>query len=277
MRKQSTKRATSVPPFRQQLLRWHPIPMPKGKSEAEPSDYEKGIQLWLRSWDPFCEGVPIGSYKDGRSLIWEDKVNGSTFQKFRKQTISEELRMELIGWAARTATRCDPILRRLFDRHKVSPLPVLDILGSWKGYFLCYRDPLKMSGYLRSEKRRKVHSRALFKAATILRLLKPLYPYTFPVKSYPKAADLETIAGTLLEFGGPQANRPEELELKDCARQLAQLFRRKTSKSLPEYVGRLILASFPDQWNPAGDVKEAAKKLLKEHRASANGRRSLPV
>lgn len=282
MTNETTNSDTSVPPFREHLAsNWRltgELPRRIGEIEfIESFDYEKQVQLWLRKWDPFCEGVPLAAYKNGKALVSETKMSdGETLQEIRRQTIPEAIRLELLGWATKTATECDPTLRRLFNRHKISPYFVLETLGTWKGHFVHYQQALETSELIRSEKRRKLHAKALNKAAEILKLWKPISPYAFPVYPYPKSTDLQLIAKTLLEMGPAQRHRPKEVEIKTCAYQLSQDFRRKTKNPLPEYVGKLILAAFPGQWNPAGDVKEAAKKLLKERKSTSAKRRKSP-
>jgi hypothetical protein len=239
----------------------------------ETASYEDDLQRWLETWDPFFERVPLNSYKDGRALVGETKVGGKTIQEFRRQTISEEMRLELVNWASRTAADVDPILRRLFTRYRISPIRVLDLVGSWKAYVVRHKAGIESSAYADSQARRKRHSEALMKSAEILNLWKPLFPYAFLVPRYPESADLEMIAKTLRELSPPQAHAPGKIEIKNCARGLSQLFRGSTSRPLPEYVGQIILTAFPDLWNPAGDIKEAAKKLLKQRKPNRrNGR-----
>ncbi len=266
MTKQRTNPQTSVPPFRHRLARWRPIPIPRPKRHTQ--SYEDELQIWFDSWDPLFEGVALKGYKDGKALVQETKIGGSTIQEFRRQTISEEMRLELLDWATRTAVDCDWILRRLFDRYGISPMAVLDLLGSWKTYLVRYKAVIEASAYVRSEKRRKQHSKTLIKAAEILKLRKQLFPYAFSMPRYPESADLETIAKTLREFGAAEAYSPGKVEIKACARELSRLFRGLTRRPLPEYVGEIMLIAFPDKWNPSGDLKEAAKSLLKEHKSS---------
>jgi hypothetical protein len=128
----------------------------------------------------------------------------------------------------------------------------------------------RTSRYLRSEKLRRRHEKVLIKAAEILELWKPISCYIFPLLSYPESEDLTIIAETLSAAGSAQSYRPEEIELKTCARELSELFLRITSLPLPKYVGQLMFAAF--KWRgTAGDIKAAAKKLLKDRRPNEKG------
>jgi hypothetical protein len=44
---------------------------------------------------------------------------------------------------------------------------------------------------------------------------------------------------------------------------LTSFFKETTGNPLYKYAGQLVKTSFPEEWNPAGDIREAAKKLLK--------------
>jgi hypothetical protein len=91
-----------VPPFRPNLANWRSIPLPRGTHYSEPAKYEARIRFWLKSWDPFGEGVSLASYKQGKALTWQGNVQGSKVQEFRRQTIDEAIRLELLDWAKRT-------------------------------------------------------------------------------------------------------------------------------------------------------------------------------
>jgi hypothetical protein len=185
----------------------------------------------------------------------------------------------MLDWIAQITTECDWTLRRLFDRYQLSPIYVLDILAFWKAHLVFYRRAIEGSKYLRSAKHREQHSKVLLKAAEILELWKPISSYTFSMLSFPEPRELRFIAKTLQGAGASQSHRPENIELKKCARDLSELFKRKTSLRLPEYVGELLRAAFPDMWNPASRVylKEAAKQLLKGPNGRARQKLRPPV
>lgn len=53
---------------------------------------------------------------------------------------------------------------------------------------------------------------------------------------------------------------PHSRRVNDCTKGLAKLFR---SRNIPyRYVGELVKAAFPDEWNPAGDKANAIEKKL---------------
>jgi hypothetical protein len=265
MTKEDINLSSLVPPFRADLANWRSFPAPKPKSYSEPGGYGERIATWLKNWDPFNEGVALANYEDGMALMWEGEVQGKNLQQYRRQTIDETVRLELLEWASRVTLACGPVLRALFDRHSISPIAVLDVLGSWKAHFVLRRDALQRATQLRSSKQRRKDAKVLIRAAETLERWMPLCPFAFNVPKYPEAGSIRIIAETLLGFGPPQAYRPETT-IKACARELSQLFLRQTSKPLPEYVGKLIRHAFPEEWNPASDIKDAAKKLMLKRR-----------
>jgi hypothetical protein len=220
--------------------------------------------VWLRTWDPFCEGVPLTAYKKGEATVSQTKLSdGKILSKIRRQTIPEETRKELLDWSRKTVNESRSVLHFLFTRYRISPIVVLDVIGSWKAYFVKFQETLKVAAHIRSARLRKKHAKTLKNAAEILKLWQPLIPYATSSFSYPHSNDVEMVAKTLLQFGAAQAYRPQEVEIKRCAQDLKRLLYNRTKRPLYRYIGELMLIAFPGQWNPAGDVREATKKLVK--------------
>ena len=246
-------------------------------------------------------GVALASYKNREAVVRETTAEtGEKIQECRQQTVPEQTRRKLLAWAKKTATNCDPTLRWLFERYKICPIDVLNIVGSWKAYMVRYRSVIDASVHARSEKARQQQADVLTDAANVLKIWKPLLPFldisaskrcrvashgkvvwsldpeelkgiTKAVRC-PDPADLEAIAKALRELGPSQAHTIGKLEIKLCARDLTEFFRWKASRPLPLHVGAIIQAAFPDDWNPKGDLKEAAKKLVKERNPMTKGR-----
>jgi hypothetical protein len=256
----------SIPDFRRFLVEGYGVlQWPRRLSDTAALDYESHIKTWLKTSDRWVDGIrsrhdPYD--KSGRL----DPSDSYDTRKVREESDTKEL----LDWIAEIPMACDRTLRRLFEKYRISPIHVLDILAAWKTHFVIYRREIEASQYLRSEKLRNQHSKALLKAAEILQLWKPLSSYVFPLLSYPDPTDLKVIAKTLIAVGGAQSHRPEEVELKGCARALSALFKREASLQLPEYVGELLFAAF--RWRgSAGEIKAAVKKLLKDRRSNAKG------
>jgi hypothetical protein len=211
-------------------------------------DYETQLQTWLKTYDWSVDAIRRQDPYDERRRLGPDE----TYEE--RETREDSDRKEMLDWIAQITTECDWTLRRLFDRYQLSPIYVLDILAFWKAHLVFYRRAIEGSKYLRSAKHREQHSKVLLKAAEILELWKPISSYTFSMLSFPEPRELRFIAKTLQGAGASQSHRPENIELKKCARDLSELFKRKTSLRLPEYVGELLRAAFPDMWNPASRV-----------------------
>jgi hypothetical protein len=142
---------------------------------------------------------------------------------------------------------------------------------------------------LRSRKKREADARVLEKAAGCLNKWKPVLNERVqsdylveklnerPTDDIRKLAhearhrelkcpdpnELLAIARLLRELGPSEKHRPEEAELKMSARTLAEFFIKRTHKPLYEYIGILLKAGFPEKWNPASNLKDAARKLVK--------------
>lgn len=122
---------------------------------------------------------------------------------------------------------------------------------------------------LRRSQVRHRDAKILEKAAEIVWQYEPFLP---PLQTesphdkegvYPSRGALEWVAKKIRELFPSQRYRPKDLELILFARELAWHFFGLTQRPLYEYVGRVLLAAFPEKWKPAGDVREAAKKLVK--------------
>ena len=97
----------------------------------------------------------------------------------------------------------------------------------------------------------------------VLRFAKGANSYYSASALYPSSDSLRDIARRLRAIGPSKHHRPKNPDLIMFARYLAFIFRRATGHPLYEYVGRLLHAALPESWNPAGNLREAAKKLVK--------------
>src|SRR5438093_952936 len=118
---------------------------------------------------------------------------------------------------------------------------------------------------LRSRTKIVKDAKALMRAARILE------QWELPVRMrngafrdiYPHGFEVREVARTLEHLGTSRAHRPEGRQVKTYAKVLAEFFKLKAKRPLYGYIGRLLRAGFWDKWNPAGDLREAAKTLVK--------------
>jgi hypothetical protein len=74
---------------------------------------------------------------------------------------------------------------------------------------------------------------------------------------------IRAIAADMRERGRVEKHRPKEAAARMVLESLTDSFRLAVKRPLYEYAGLLTKACFPEEWNPADDIREAAKKLVK--------------
>jgi hypothetical protein len=142
---------------------------------------------------------------------------------------------------------------------------------------------------LKSEKKRETDARRLEIAAALLKEWRPVLKQRFQSNylisnaakapnedirklaaeshqgevGYPDPDQLLAVAMCLRKLGPSEKHRPEESQLKIYGFILAEFFKKRTGNPLYERVGILLKAAFPEKWNPASDLREAARKLVK--------------
>lgn len=196
------------------------------------------------------------------------------------------------NWMKHTAERIRGPLTEVCIRHQIPPDEILKTLTSTWCVYLMHR---QVDSLIRSQKRRKRAMRILDKAAQIVRLLETAdvlngdcYWATQwacshgPVKLEGPGSDLEQIGQDLRKLPA-QTHRPQEKALRSCALSLLRVFCHHRAKKLFSApmdqadkskiakfrfrmyrpIGELMKAAFsPKIWNPVGNRREAAKKLL---------------
>lgn len=194
-------------------------------------------------------------------------------------------RKSFIDWAERTLEQVRGLLRKLYAQYDIPPSAVLTLLGYFKIDSLSVDEVRSRKwiqpnyNYLyqlfrglevvaiKSRSRAKVvrDAKALRDAARILE------QWELPVRmcndsfqdTYPHGFEVREVARTLDQLARSRAHRPEERQVKTYAKVLAEFFELKAKRPLYGYIGRLLRAGFREKWNPAGDLREAAKKLVK--------------
>lgn len=185
-------------------------------------------------------------------------------------------------WAKKTVSESKETLTYLLRRYRIQPDHVMTILAVHKLKGYTYTHLLKPK--FRQFALRKKDAVALERAAEVLRQWWSYLTFDthfISLDDYPNADNLRSIARILRDLGPSKTHRPKETDLRVCAQRLAMEFGSHTSwrRPLYEHIGRLLRTAFPDQWNPAGDLKEAAKKLVKgwDWRIEEADRRHYPI
>src|SRR5262249_58790969 len=134
-----------------------------------------------------------------------------------------------------------------------------------------YGTPLKI---LRDKKLREQRARILEKAAATLIEL-PLYgPTVGDMLGGPSIPETLKATADLIRKGKfPGGNRrPRAIVAKMIASDLANQFEEITGYPLYEYVGKLIVTVFPEEWSQPSDIREAVRKLVKADYAGRKSR-----
>lgn len=169
------------------------------------------------------------------------------------------------------------ILERLYLRYGINPGHTLDILLVHKAAESLFGDTLELAAVRRSKRRRAKQALTVKQAADIItQWLSDPGIHLVPLdKARALAPEMDTekiasiVVATLNEVSSyllsipTMRHRPAELKLRRCARELSQFFTKEARRPLYEYVGELVLAAFPGEWNPTGDLRQATVKLVK--------------
>ena len=199
-----------------------------------------------------------------------------------------------IAWMRSLIEQNRQSLWELFHRYGLQPALVLDELASAKTNFLS-REQLESDLWLtgmgaivkngarlglpdngwekirRNKRLREKHATILDKAAMVLAeypgyfvvfLGVDMDEVTFDLPKYIKA-----IAAQMRQDVRLAKHRPREEAARMVLIRLTDTFKLAVGKPLYHYAGLLTKASFPEEWNPAGDIREAAKKLIKSYDA----------
>jgi len=198
---------------------------------------------------------------------------------------------EFIAWFEKIIEQNRQVLGELFHRYGIQPSLILDTLevrkrkllsrdqiesGLWlSGLWL---DPpiltarlglpgTELSKIRRNKKLREAKAKILERAAAVLRDY-PLYfdvlvsaPTDEIIFDLPKY--IKAIAARIRQDSSPARHRPKEVAARMVLESLTDIFYGAVNKPLYEYAGVLTKTCFPEEWNPAGDIREAAKKLVK--------------
>lgn len=81
--------------------------------------------------------------------------------------------------------------------------------------------------------------------------------------AYPGPIMLREFANRLRALGPSKRHRPKNPQLEIYAKYLASFLAHETGFPCYGYLGEFLRTAFPKEWNPAGDIREAAKKLVK--------------
>lgn len=190
-----------------------------------------------------------------------------------------------IEWLARTLEQVRGLLRLLYDRYDVPPSAVLTLLayfridslsvdevksGKWiqpnhtpTYNWFCASDIVAIK--FRSKTKVLKDAKALRSAARILEQweLPVLMHNDLFLNTYPHGFEVREVARTLEQLMRSRAHRPEGWQVKTYAKVLTEFFELTAKRPLYGYTGQLLKAGFRTKWNPAGDPREAAKKLAK--------------
>ena len=234
--------------------------------------------------DPF-ELVPEGDRTD-------EKLENDIRAWLAPRTLAEgQNGPEFIAWLKKVTDQNRQILGQLFHRYGMQPSLILDELEAKKRDLLS-REQLESGLWLkgmssvvnlaarlgfpdtelskirRNKKLREAKAEILEKAAAVLDDY-PLYVNVFlEAKDYDQIVfDLpkyiRVMAAQMRQESRPAKHRPKESAARMVLESLTDRFCLAVKRPLYEYAGLLTKACFPEEWNPAGDIREAAKKLVK--------------
>jgi hypothetical protein len=243
---------------------------------------------------------------DGFELVSEgdrtdEKLENDIRAWLAPRTLAEDrYGPEFIAWLKEVTDRNREILGQLFYRYGVEPSWILDTLEIQKKDLLS-REQLEsglwlkeMSGFVtraarfglpntelakirRNKKLRDQKAKILEKAARVL----DDYPNYFVVFLDVQDPDqivfdlpkyIRAIAVDIRQQSRAEKHRPKERAAKTILHSLTLTFQHLVNKPLYEYAGLLTKTSFPEEWNPAGDIREAAKKLIKSRATNKSSR-----
>jgi len=180
---------------------------------------------------------------------------------------TEKTNTKAKAWVRLVVKNASTTLDHLYAQYGILPSSVLNILAECKVVDSAL-DPTWAK--IRSSRLREADAKSLEKAADLVEEWKPFVPPAVMKNPhdedgiYPSSDQLKRIAKDIRQLGPSHPHRPREVYLTVFGQELASLFEGTTRWPLYEHVGWLLRAAFPGKWNPAGDIKEAAKKLVKK-------------
>jgi hypothetical protein len=235
--------------------------------------------------DPF-ELIPQGNRTD-------DRLQTDISAWLAKRTRGKSLYgPEFIAWFEKIIEQNRQILRELFHRYGIQPSLILGTLAAQKLQLLSreqlesglwlngllkelpswvflaasqFPDP-ELAKFRRNKKLRESRAEILERAAAVLSDY-PLYSVAdedqliILVEELPK--QLKAIAARIRRESSPARHRPKARAARMVLESLTYIFQSAVNKPLYEHAGMLTKTCFPEEWNPAGDIREAAKKLVK--------------
>jgi len=175
---------------------------------------------------------------------------------------------DLTAWAAQTAETAKETLIHLLRKYHIQPFGILEIIERYK-YEELFHTHRTVRKKLRSAPLRELDAKALDKAVSILDewwSYLTQETHALELEQYPANTEqIKLVAKTLRDLGPSQKHRATEVRLRCCAQRLAEEFQRGTGwkNLLYEHIGVLIKAAFPNDWNPAGKIRDAAVKMIK--------------
>jgi PAS domain-containing protein len=174
---------------------------------------------------------------------------------------------DFMDWAAKTAENAKETLIHLLRKYRIQPFEILEILALYKTEEW-FHTHINIRKKLRNAPLREKDATSLEKAAQILEQWRSyLIQQTHALEwdEYPEIAQLNLVAKTLRGFGPSHRHRAIEVRLRCCAQRLADEFLHHTAWKNPlyEHIGVLMKSAFQQDWGAAGDLREAAKKMVK--------------
>ncbi|MBI2351404.1 MAG: hypothetical protein HYV00_08015 [Deltaproteobacteria bacterium] len=256
MRKQTQKSESFIPPQGKKEYSWVQLVrrarqrwVRETKNQRTASALEEDLKRWI---------MRVESLPTWPGILGEE-VRGEASLLNREERTS---------WIKGIIENRDT-LESLHYRHALSPSKVLDYLWHLKEEDLLFGEADDhLTQEMRSLRARTRDADALEKAAEILEkwhaLAAGLPLPSEKILRYPSGYQLRKVAQALRDLGAAQAHRPSNERLNFLVVSLVKQFMIWTGLPLYEHAGRLIRAAFPSLWNPAGDIREAAKKIFKE-------------
>ncbi len=175
---------------------------------------------------------------------------------------------EFKKWAEKTTDGAKDTSIPLLRRYQIQPFDILEILALFKTEEW-FHTHLTVRKKLRSKALREKDAKALDKAASILDewwSYLTQETHALELEQYPANTEqIKLVAKTLRDLGPSQRHRATEVRLRCCAQRLAEEFQHHTGWKNPlyEHIGVLMKSAFPNDWGAGGNLKEAAKKMVK--------------
>ena len=174
---------------------------------------------------------------------------------------------DFMDWAAQTAEGAKETLIHLLRKYQIQPFDILENLALYKSEER-FHTHLTVRKKLCSAPLRELDAKALDKAVSILDewwSYLTQETHALELEQYPNMEHIKLVAKNLRELGPSRPHRATEVRLRCCAQRLAEGFQHGTGwkNLLYEHIGVLIKAAFPNDWNPASDIRDAAVKMVK--------------